>query len=82
MRGGYRDAEGLSDACKYWRRKYSDVLSIGRKKDIQVTVTDDLIAESEAALGEEEESYFVMLDTVLKQVVWVIRKGKRHGLQL
>ncbi len=51
------------------------------KKDIQVTVTDDLIAEFEAALGEEE-SYFVMLDTVLKQVVWVIRKGKRHGLQL
>lgn len=38
------------------------------KKDIQVTVTDDLIAEFEAALGEEE-SYFVMFDTVLKQVV-------------
>ncbi|QIK52781.1 hypothetical protein G7058_11680 (plasmid) [Jeotgalibaca porci] len=38
------------------------------KKDIQVTVTDDLIAEFEAALGEEE-SYFVMLDTALKQVV-------------
>ena len=51
------------------------------KKDIQVTVTDDLIAEFEAALGEKE-SYFVMLDTALKQVVWVIRKGKRHGVQL
>ena len=38
------------------------------KKDIQVMVTDDLIEEFEAALGEEE-SYFVMLDTVLKQVV-------------
>ena len=38
------------------------------KKDIQMTVTDDLIAEFEAALGEEE-SYFVMLDTALKQVV-------------
>ncbi|WP_373757712.1 hypothetical protein [Jeotgalibaca porci] len=38
------------------------------KKDIQVTVTDDLIAEFEAALGEEE-SYFVTLDTALKQVV-------------
>lgn len=38
------------------------------KKDIQVTVTDDLIAEFEVAHGEEE-SYFVMLDTVLKQVV-------------
>lgn len=38
------------------------------KKDIQVTVTDDLIAEFEAALGEEE-SYFVTLDTELKQVV-------------
>lgn len=39
-----------------------------KKKDIQVTVTDDLIAEFEAALGEEE-SYFVTLDTELKQVV-------------
>ena len=38
------------------------------KKDIQMTVTDDLIAEFEAALGEEE-SYFVTLDTALKQVV-------------
>lgn len=38
------------------------------KKDIQLTVTDDLIAEFEAALGEEE-SYFVTLDTALKQVV-------------
>lgn len=51
------------------------------KKDIQVTIRDDLIAEFEVSLGEEE-SYFVMLDTVLKQVVWVIWKGKRHGLQL
>ncbi|OFU51904.1 hypothetical protein [Aerococcus sp. HMSC10H05] len=38
------------------------------KKDIQVTIRDDLIAEFEVSLGEEE-SYFVMLDTVLKQVV-------------
>ncbi|OYQ66143.1 hypothetical protein [Aerococcus sp. 1KP-2016] len=38
------------------------------KKDIQVTITDALIAEFEVALGEEE-SYFVMLGTVLKQVV-------------
>ena len=38
------------------------------KKEIQLTVTDDLIAEFEAALGEEE-SYFVTLDTALKQVV-------------
>ena len=38
------------------------------KKDIQLTVTDDLIAEFEAALGEED-SYFVTLDTEFKQVV-------------
>lgn len=31
-------------------------------------ITDDLIAEFEVAHGEEE-SYFVMLDTVLKKVV-------------
>ena len=38
------------------------------KKEIQLTVTDDLIAEFEAALGEEE-SYFITIDTELKQVV-------------
>lgn len=42
------------------------------KKEIQLTVTDDLIAEFEAALGEEE-SYFITIDTELKQVVMASR---------
>lgn len=38
------------------------------KREIQLTVTDDLMVEFKAALAEEE-SYFVTIDTELKQVV-------------
>ena len=68
MRGEYRMPKALAMLLTIEEENTVTFYLLEEKKDIQLRVTDDLIAEFEAALGEEE-SYFITIDTELKQVV-------------
>lgn len=68
LRGGIGMTKALAMLVTIEEENTVTFYLLEEKKEIQLTVTDDLIAEFEAALGDEE-SYFITIDTELKQVV-------------